>query len=526
VESASNVEIRCEVQAQGSGGTTILEIIPEGTYVQPGDLLVRLDSSALEDDETKQQITCANSEAVRIQAENDLASAEIALREYLEGQYVQNKQKLESDLFVARENLSRAIEYADYSEKLAAKGYVTQVQLQADKFAVEKAMKDKEAAETALKVLDQFTKEKMVKQLEADIKTCQAKLEAAEHSHKLDLEKLELIQSQIKKCVIKAPEAGQVVYASQRDSRGSNEIIIEEGATVRERQVIIRLPDPKRMQVKAKINEAKIALVAVGMPATLRLDAYQGMVLRGTVEKVNEYPAPTSWFNTNVKEYETIVHIDSPPAGLRPGLTAQVKIRVNRLTGVLQVPVQAIFEHGGKHYAVLRDGVGWRAQPVEIGITNDKFVVIEDGLSEGQQVVLNAIAYRDKVDLPELPLEVKDKELAGKSQSDEPQPSPSAEGGGAGGRPRERSDRERAGGREEASGPGGRGGFDPGALVGRFDSNGDGKLQADELPEQMRSRLSEADKNGDGAIDVGEFTAAMRAMGGGGRRGRQPGGQP
>ncbi len=539
VESASNVEIRCEVQAQGSGGTTILEILPEGTYVQPGDQLVLLDSSALEDEKTKQMITCANSEAVMIQAQNDLESAEIALREYTEGQLIQQLQTIESELFVKEEDLRRAIDYAEYSERLAAKGFVTKLQLEADKFAVKKAETEKEAKETEKRVLEEFTKEKMTKQLEADIKTCQAKFEAADHSHQLDKEKLELINTQITKCVIKAPEAGQVVYANQTNSRGGNEVIIEEGTAVRERQVIIRLPDPKRMQVKAKINEAKIALVSDGMPATIRMDAYQNMELRGKVQKVNEYPAPASWFSSNVKEYETIIQIEEPPSGLRPGLTAQVKIRVNVLPDVVQVPVQTIFEHGGKHYAVLRDGGGWAAQPVEIGATNDKFVVIREGLRQGQQIVLNAIAYRDKVALPELPPDAakagRSSGGAGGEQSDQAGQPASGERPSGGRSPGEPGDA--AAGRRRGAGPrGGAGGMDPSAIVDdpsaivdrifQADANGDGKIQKEEAPdEQMWSQFSQADKNRDGAIDRAELTAALRAMPGQGRPAR-PGGGP
>ena len=61
--SASNVEIRCEVQSRNSAGTTILEVIPEGTYVEEGQILVRLDDSALKTEETQQQIARNASEA-------------------------------------------------------------------------------------------------------------------------------------------------------------------------------------------------------------------------------------------------------------------------------------------------------------------------------------------------------------------------------------------------------------------------------------------------------------------------------
>lgn len=523
VLSASNVEVRCEVQSRNSGGTTILEVIPEGTYVEEGTVLVKLDSSALKTEETQQQIVCNTSEAAVIQARNVYETAKISKQEYLEGKYLQEKQTIEGEILVAKEDERRAKQFLDYSRMLFGKGYVTSLQLEADEFACQKAEMARKTAETKLKVLEEFTKAKMLTQLDADIKTAEAKLRSEEHSHQLDLDKLALIRSQIEKCIIKAPCAGQVVYANNTDRMGGTEILIQEGAQVRERQVIIRLPDPKHMQVKAKINEAKVALVVPGMPATIRLDAFPDRELTGTVTKVNEYPAPTGWFNSNIKEYETLIKIDSPMEGLRPGLTAEVKIRVARLSDVVQVPVQAVFEHGEKHYCLtLRDGT-WEAREVEIGPTNDKTVIIRNGLKPGEQVVLGALAYRDKVTLPELPIAAPGdaktmaanrggagEPLAARGSSvarQVPRPQPDAPG--------------LAKSQERSRQP--RNAVDPAQFFRRLDKNGDGRLQPDELPEPMRDTLLAADSNGDGAIDQAEWSAAAQRFLGQ-RRSAAPGG--
>ena len=196
---------------------------------------------------------------------------------------------------MAQENLRRGRDTERYSEQLESRGYITKVQLEADRFARQRAEKDLDAAKKKLEVLENYTKRKMAVQLKADIDTAKAKGDAAKATYDLDKSKLDLINEQIEKCTIYAPQAGQVVYANHTDWRGGQEIIIEEGTQVRERQVIIRLPDPKRMQVKAKINEAKIALVREGMPSRIRLDAFPDLELQGVVDKVNEYPAPGGW---------------------------------------------------------------------------------------------------------------------------------------------------------------------------------------------------------------------------------------
>ena len=60
IESSSNVEVKCKVKARGASGTPIIWVIEEGTYVKEGDELVRLDSSALENEMKVQRIALSH----------------------------------------------------------------------------------------------------------------------------------------------------------------------------------------------------------------------------------------------------------------------------------------------------------------------------------------------------------------------------------------------------------------------------------------------------------------------------------
>ena len=425
VESADNVEIKCEVPSHWDGrrwaGTMILWVIPEGTYVEPvpdwepdpnnpdeepPDLLVKLDASSLKNQRTERQIECNTKKAEVILAKKDLGTARNTLKEYVEGTYKQEKQRIENWIFATREDCRRAQQSLVYGKALLGKGYVTELQVLADKFAVEKARKDREAARTGLRVLEDYTKPKFVKARQSDIAISIARVEAVEQTYQIAMEKLALIEEQIEKCTIRAPAAGRVVYANEAKQWGK-EIVIEPGTVVHEHQVLIRLPDLSKMQIKAKINEAAVAMVQEGMPARIHLDALKDVELTGSVQKVNEYPEAASWFGTAVREYETTIEIDERPtdeAGkpldLRPGMTAEVKVRVETLPDVIQVPVQAVFEHGGKHYCVHPDGESFSLRRVTLGSTNDETVVILEGPEVGEQIVMGAASYRDELDPP------------------------------------------------------------------------------------------------------------------------------
>ena len=501
LESAENLEIRCEVKSQGSGGISILEIVPEGTVVQAGDILVKLDSSSLENERTRQQIYVANSEADVIKARTAFETAQVALREYIEGTFRQNLELTQSEIYQMEENLRRAKEYVAYSEVLANKGYITESQLKADSFAAQKAEKDLDAAKMKRDVLTNFTRERIKKQLEADIEATEARMKAQLHSNELELGKLADIESQLERCTIRAPSAGQVVYANVGSLYGQA-VIIEPGTMVRERQEIIHLPDHTKMQVRAKINEGKVSLVVPGMSAVVRLDAFSEMELEGVVERVNEYPVPTNRYTSSIKEYETLIRLINPPKGARPGLTAEVKIHVGHEVGAIQVPLQAVFEHGDKQYAVVPaedSDSGVRALEVKLGPSNDKTVVVRGGLEEKQEIMLNAGYYRTKVDLPEIPVE-KPAHTAIAKRTVIPKTKPT----------RLTDDRAARPERIALSNPN-----ETSTIARLVQQYGkDGRVVISELPDSLRSQLGPADLNHDQKLDQEELTTILAKING------------
>jgi multidrug efflux pump subunit AcrA (membrane-fusion protein) len=455
VESSSNIDVLCEVKTRGSAGTPILWVIDEGTYVKKGDKLVELDSSALETELQAQRILVSSAEATVISSKAAVRTAEIALQEYLEGTYQTERRTILSEIATAEQEMRKMELNLASAERLAAKGMVKSLQIEAEKFALSNARNMLESATGRLKVLDELTKEKMKVELESAIDAAKAKLSSDESVLNEELNKLREAEDQVAKCVINSPADGVVVHNNAYSSRGGSEFVVEAGASVRERQVIIKLPDPNRMQVKAKINESRITLIREGMPVKITITAASDE-LTGRVRRVNKYAEPGSWFSSSVKEYATFIEILDPPETIRTGMTAEVRIFVEQLEDALQIPVQGIYEYKGHHFCLRKAADGWDTVEIKIGATNDKMVTIEEGLSENDQIALNPRSHLNLMELPTIE-EVEDREELIKLGK-EPPPPPAADtagvGPGAGG--------PGAGGR----GPGGRGAGGFGAAAG------------------------------------------------------------
>ena len=448
VDSASNVEIRCQVES--AGGLTIISVVPEGSIVKKGDMLVELDSSTLRENVTKQRIAVAGSESKFAQSEADLKTAKLTLTEYLDGKLNEEKKSIANDIASAKEKVRTESDNVSFNKKLLERGYITESQVKAGEYALEQAINEQQIAELKMYVLENFTSKKMIVQYEAAIETARAKVKSDEESLNLDMERLAHLERQLELCKVIAPQDGQVVYYMPR--YGGDEDLIKEGKKVVERQIMIRLPDPSQMQVKGLVNEANIRLIKVGQLATIRLEAFPNQVFNGVIKLVNDYPEPGSWMGGSMsKEYMTTITILDAPEGIKPGLTAEARVVVNEIPSALQLPVQAVFEYGGKTYCVTyHDGV-WDKLEVKTGPSNDKQVVILEGLQEGDKVVLGAWAHRDRINLPKLSLE---EENAKKNEEGRPESAerPERPDGAVGGPPRSEGGQE-----SRPRGPGRRG---------------------------------------------------------------------
>lgn len=112
--------------------------------------------------------------------------------------------------------------------------------------------------------------------------------------------------------------------------------------------------DLTKMQVLANIDEADVGRMRPGQHVTFRVDAFPTDTFTGTVEQVRLQPAVVQ----NVVTYSTVISVPNPDLRLKPGMTANVSIEINRRTNVLRVPNAAIrFRPTAEIFAALNQPV-------------------------------------------------------------------------------------------------------------------------------------------------------------------------
>ncbi|HXC05139.1 MAG TPA: efflux RND transporter periplasmic adaptor subunit [Bacteroidia bacterium] len=96
--------------------------------------------------------------------------------------------------------------------------------------------------------------------------------------------------------------------------------------------------DLTKMQVQANVDEADIGQVKVGQEVEFTVDAYADDLFHGRVQQIRIQPVNVQ----NVVNYVVIVDVPNKDGRLLPGLTANIRIRVNSRDSILKVPVNAL----------------------------------------------------------------------------------------------------------------------------------------------------------------------------------------
>jgi len=427
VESCVTVDGICELDGAQN---KISYLIPEGSKVKKGDVVVKFDGSEIQKNISQQEIkhkqatarietTQQEMEIQRNKGESDVIAAEVELtlarldlEKYQKGDYPAEFTKAQGEMGLKLKDVdAEKAKLAQY-KSLERKGFKTADDVRIQGATVAYKALDYDSSKQFLDVKEKYEykrkstefsakadqAEKKVEQqaatAKAQVSKASSEYEAAKSTADIEKQQLDAYLKQKEKTVIKAEQDGIVAYSNDRYWDPSSQV--REGASVYSRQKIFSLPDMTRMQVKVEIHESLIKKIKAGQKAEVRVDAFPNVVFVGTVKSVSQLAdSNSSWRSGGIKQYTTIVTIDDILSlELKPGMTAEARILVGHLKDVLVVPVAAVAEHKGEFFAFVEepgDG-GIKRRKVKIGENNEKLVEVLEGLKDGDVVALDAHA--------------------------------------------------------------------------------------------------------------------------------------
>ena len=421
IKPSQQLKLKSEVE----GRRSILYIVPEGTMVKAGDLLVELDVSNLLDEKVDQEIAVTNAasalemkredlEIAKNQAasdielaEQDLAFAKEDLVKYEEGEYPNKLSETKGAVALAEQTVEQSREKYEWSKKLHDEDFLSAAELKSDELAWRHNQLALETARGNLELLRKYTYKRDLAKLRSDVRQTEAALDrvrrraassilqeesalrARESEYNRQRQKLEKIERQIEKARIVAPMDGQAIYATSNLRPWDNQEPLKEGVEVWERRDLIILPTADTFVASTVVRESALSSLATGMPVRVTCDALPDREFSGVLSKISPMPdTARRWMNPDIKEYPAEIRIDGGVGELKNGMGCRVKIVLAEYEDAVSVPVQCVVRVGGQAYVWVKTPRGVERRAVEPGLDNNRSVRIVSGLEGGEEVLL------------------------------------------------------------------------------------------------------------------------------------------
>lgn len=289
-------------------------------------------------------------------AEAKLIDAEAALSELM--------QATELDLELADREIELAqARLADAEEALAAllddpDPIDVQVRQTAVRVAVE-SLADAEATLTEYNTVDQLE----INLREADLVAAQATFDTA--------------LADLDRATLQAPFDGVVIAVN-----------IEEGRQVNANTEAIEIADPSIVEVSGSVDEIDVLFLQIGAQAFVSLEALGAEPLPGTVSSI----ASTGTSQQGIVTYPVTIRVDSSESGQLPeGLSATAQVIIREQTDSVLVPLQALYGSVQAPTVRVVSGNDIVERQVTLGISDDFWVVVEDGLNEGETISMEVV---------------------------------------------------------------------------------------------------------------------------------------
>lgn len=359
-----------------SGRVTALNIRP-GTLIQQGDVLAQIDSDPFEDNLQRAQLSWQQAQSAY---EKQLLDAQLAVEN---SEAIADSTRAQTPtLAAAQVQLDAAIDAEsraayEYQKALdrtweppaVAEGYLREYEAMTDQRLIA------EANYNAI-LQQQWSVGQQVTALETDAERAQLSLDYLEQNGPDPFLALNVQQAQkeLAATTLVAPFDGVVL-----------DVLIRPGETVNAGQAILLLADPQAAEVRTTVIEEDLPLTQLNQPVELFFDAQPEIAIQGHVARI--VPQRVE-FEERPLYHVYIALDDALPEGVFPGMTADAAIIIAQTAAVLRLPRALVNARsdGSATVEIWRNGqIAERV--IQTGLRGDAYVVVEEGLEVGDEVV-------------------------------------------------------------------------------------------------------------------------------------------
>jgi multidrug efflux pump subunit AcrA (membrane-fusion protein) len=200
-------------------------------------------------------------------------------------------------------------------------------------------------------------------------------------------EKMGRAETSLGSLVLRAPLPGLVVY--RKDWRGG---IVSVGDSLWPGNVMMAIVDPTRTVLSGFVLEKDASGLEMGAAATVTVDAWPSRRFEGKVSYRSELSRPIQE-GSPVKYFEVKVEIlNGDPSLLKPGLKGEARILTGKFAGSIVIPRSALRGSAEEPFVLVDASAGPERRPVKTGAGDLVRVSITTGLSEGERVLLGNAA--------------------------------------------------------------------------------------------------------------------------------------
>ena len=334
-----------------AGDLQILKIANDGAKVKPGDPIVEFDKT-----KTEQELAQYRSTLKYTTADIDQARAQARITD-------------EQDLTAvakARFDLESA--------KLDASKQEIVSQIEGDE-----AQLKVRSAEQALREAEQ--------KLNSDRASAKASIQGKiETSRKAEFD-MHRAESALSQMILRAPTPGTVSLVPGWHGGGVSPF--KPGDRAWPGTTLAELPDADSLRITAHVDETERGRLAIKQPVTVHLDALPDRQFTGTIEEISTIAVEdfsSGW--PPPRNFDVRILLDQSDPRLKPGMTAQITVVVDRVPNALAVPVQASFQKEGETLAYVWDGTKFRPQVIEVSRRSGDRILVDKGLQPGDRVAL------------------------------------------------------------------------------------------------------------------------------------------